>query len=108
MLLFSQPYLENRLVLVGRQGADVSATALTALKGKRIAIVEGYCVRRRHRRPGRRSCAPAARKTAWRCCSNGGVDYTLMDELVVQYIVNNYPKEAGARLQIGFDAAGDA
>jgi polar amino acid transport system substrate-binding protein len=29
------------------------------------------------------------------------VDYTLMDELVVNYIVNNYPKESGARLQIG-------
>ena len=31
----------------------------------------------------------------------GGVDYALMDDLVVQYIVNNYPKEAGTRLQIG-------
>ena len=42
VLLFSQPYLENRLILVGRRGADVSATSLAALKGKRIAIVEGY------------------------------------------------------------------
>src|SRR4029453_6726159 len=41
-LIFSQPYLENRLVLVGRRGADVKAPALTDLKGKRIAIVEGY------------------------------------------------------------------
>ena len=31
----------------------------------------------------------------------GGVDYALMDDLVAQYIVNNYPKEAGTRLQIG-------
>ena len=31
----------------------------------------------------------------------GGVEYALMDELVVQYIVDNYPKEAGTRLQIG-------
>ena len=42
VLLFSQPYLENRLVLVGRKGADVSATGMSALKGRRIAIVEGY------------------------------------------------------------------
>ena len=41
-LIFSQPYLENRLVLVGRRGADVSAKALSDLTGKRIAIVEGY------------------------------------------------------------------
>ena len=42
VLLFSQPYLENRLILVGRQGADVSAKSLADLKGKRVAIVEGY------------------------------------------------------------------
>jgi polar amino acid transport system substrate-binding protein len=29
------------------------------------------------------------------------VDYTLMDELVVHYIVSNYPNESGAKLQIG-------
>src|SRR4029078_8370246 len=37
-LVFSQPYLENRLVLIGRHGSDVSAKALTDLKGKRVAI----------------------------------------------------------------------
>ena len=42
VLLFSQPYLENRLILVARRGGDVSAKALAELKGKRIAIVEGY------------------------------------------------------------------
>ena len=41
-LLFSQPYLENRLMLVARRGGDVSAATLADLKGKRIAIVEGY------------------------------------------------------------------
>jgi polar amino acid transport system substrate-binding protein len=29
------------------------------------------------------------------------VDYALMDELVVQYIVDNYPEQSKARLQIG-------
>ena len=42
VLIFSKPYLENRLVLVGRRGGDVSAKALAELKGKRVAIVEGY------------------------------------------------------------------
>jgi ABC-type amino acid transport substrate-binding protein len=41
-LIFSQPYLENRPILVGRKDEDVSAASLTDLKGKRIAIVEGY------------------------------------------------------------------
>src|SRR5215218_6126805 len=30
-----------------------------------------------------------------------GVEYTLMDDLVVEYIVSHYPDEAGARLAIG-------
>ena len=41
-LIYSQPYLENRLVLVGRHGADVSAKTLSDIQGKRVAIVEGY------------------------------------------------------------------
>ena len=32
---------------------------------------------------------------------SGAVDYTLMDNLVVQTSFNNHPKEAGTRLQIG-------
>ena len=41
VLMFSQPYLENRLILVGRSGADVSAASLGQLAGKRVAVVEG-------------------------------------------------------------------
>ena len=32
---------------------------------------------------------------------DSNVDYTLMDELVVQYIVSNYAEEARTRLQFG-------
>src|SRR5262245_3741172 len=38
-LVFSEPYLENRLILVGRKSADVSATSWSALKGKKVALV---------------------------------------------------------------------
>ena len=41
-LVYSKPYLENRLVLVARAGYDVTAPALPALAGKRIALVDGY------------------------------------------------------------------
>src|SRR6187401_284237 len=33
-LIYSRPYLENRLVLVGRSGSDVSAKSLADLTGK--------------------------------------------------------------------------
>jgi polar amino acid transport system substrate-binding protein len=100
VLLFSQPYLENRLILVGRKGADVRATTLAALTGNRVAIVGGY------------SYGPidAAGPVFVRSQSEedsltqllaSKAEYALMDELVVRYIVSNYPKEAQTRLQLG-------
>jgi len=68
-LIFSQPYLENRLVLVGRHGADVAAKALPALAGRRIAIVEGYSYGDALERSGVILQRRAARKTAWRSSS---------------------------------------
>jgi hypothetical protein len=41
-LLYSKPYLENRLVLVGRAGTPVDGLRVADLKGKRLAVVEGY------------------------------------------------------------------
>jgi polar amino acid transport system substrate-binding protein len=99
VLLFSQPYLENRLVLLGRKGADVSATNLSALKGKKIAIVGGYAY------GDIDSAGPIFVRTKGEEDSltellRGQTDYALMDDLVVEYLVENYAKEAQARLQI--------
>jgi polar amino acid transport system substrate-binding protein len=41
-MLFSKPYLENRLVLVARKGDDVSAPSVAKLAGKRLALTRGY------------------------------------------------------------------
>ena len=41
-LIFSDPYLENRLVLVGRKGSDVAAARISDLSGKRVAAVGRY------------------------------------------------------------------
>jgi ABC-type amino acid transport substrate-binding protein len=103
VLVFSQPYLENRLVLVGRHGADVSAKTLAALEGKRVAIVEGYSYGEAIDSAGGRPAYVRSRSEEDSVSQllEGNVEYTLMDELVVQYIVEHYPQESGARLQIG-------
>ena len=100
-LIFSQPYLENRLVLVGRHGADVSAKTPADLKGKRIAIVEGYSYGEAIDSAGPVWVRSRSEEDSLTQLLKGAVDYTLMDELVVHYIVSNYPKESGAKLQIG-------
>jgi polar amino acid transport system substrate-binding protein len=101
VLIFSQPYLENRLVLVGQHGSDVSAKALADLKGKRVAIVEGYSYGDAIDSAGPLFVRSSGEEDSLARLLKGAVDYTLMDELVVNYIVSNYPKESATRLEIG-------
>ena len=101
LLLFSQPYLENRLILVGRTGSDVSAAALAALKGKRIAIVGGYSYGSGIDDAGPTFVRSRSEEDSLTQLLASSVDYVLMDELVVQYIVDNHAKEARTRLQLG-------
>src|SRR5262245_34937437 len=100
-LFFSQPYLENRLILVGRRGADVSAASLAALKGKRIAIVEGYSYGAAVDSSGPAFVRSRSEEDSLKLLLASQVDYTLMDDLVVQYIVNNHANQARERLQVG-------
>jgi polar amino acid transport system substrate-binding protein len=101
LLLFSQPYLENRLILVGRRGDDVSATALADLKGKRVAIVEGYSYGDTIDNSGPTFVRSRSEEDSLAMLLRNAVDYTLIDELVVQYIVSNHANEARTRLQVG-------
>ncbi len=100
VLVYSQPYLENRLILVGRKGSDVSATNLAGLKGKKVGIVGGYSY------GDIESTGPVFVKSKGEEDSltqllRGQTDYALMDDVVVEYLVENYAKEAQSRLQIG-------
>ena len=104
VLLFSEPYLENRLVLVGRRGADVSATTLAGLKGRRIAIVEGYSYGSGVEGAGPAFVLSQGEEDSLGQLLASKVDYALMDELVVNYLVENHAEQAQARLQLGTTA----
>jgi ABC-type amino acid transport substrate-binding protein len=100
VLVYSQAYLENRLILVGRKGAAVDAASLAALKGKSIAIVGGYSYGDIDK-AGPTFIRTQSEEDSLTQVLQSKADYALMDELVVQYIVSNYPKEAQTRLQLG-------
>ena len=101
VLIYSQPYLWNRLILVGRQGSDVSATSLADLAGKRIALVAGYVYGEEVETDGLTIVGSTGEEDSVAKLLNGEVDYTLMDDLVVQYIISNYEEEARTRLAFG-------
>ena len=101
VLVFSEPYLENRLVLVGEPGADVAAPTLASLAGKRVALVEGYSYGDSTEIAGPVFVRSSSEEDSVARLLKGEVDYTLMDDLVVEYIVSHHPTEARTRLQIG-------
>ena len=63
------------------------------LKGKRMAIVEGYSYGDEIDSAGPALVRSRSEEDSLTQLLKGGVDYTLMDELVVHFIVSNYPKD---------------
>ncbi len=100
VLLFSQAYLENRLILVGRKGAAVRVPTLRALQGKSVAIVGGYSYGDIDK-AGPTFIRSQSEEDSLTHVLQGKAEFALMDELVVQYLVRNYPKEAQTRLELG-------
>jgi ABC-type amino acid transport substrate-binding protein len=108
VLLFSDPYLENRLVLVGRHLAEVSAGTLGELAGKRIAIVEGYSYGDAVDRAGPVFVRTRSEEDSLARLLKGDVDYTLMDDLVVQYHRQQLPEGGGRETADWIHAGGQA
>ena len=101
-LVYSRPYLENRLILVGRQGSDVSATSLEDLTGMRVALVDGYAYGETiEMTDGPIYVGSDNEEDSVTRLLNGDVDYALMDDLVIQYLVGNHKEETRTRLAIG-------
>ena len=101
-LLYSKPYLENRLLLVGRKGSDVSAKSFAELKGQRIAIVEGYAygpeVDNAH--DPIFVSAPSSQESL-RAVLGGSADYCLLDALLVEFLFEEHAREAPEKLAVG-------
>ena len=102
VLIYSQPYLWNRLILVGQQGSDVSATSLADLAGQRIALVAGFAYGEAvETTDGLIIVSSTGEEDSVAKLLNGEADYTLLDDVVVQYIISNYEEEAQTRLAFG-------
>lgn len=102
VLHFSEPYLENRLVLLGRRGSNVSPSPVIALAGKRVAVIEGYSYGAvTERIDGPVFVRSESEEQSLRMVLSGDVDYMLIDDLVVQYLLEHHAENARERLAIG-------
>ena len=101
-MIYSQPYLENRLILVGRAGSDVSATSLAGLAGTKVALVSGLAYAGMAKTEGGPEYVRSnSDEDGVASLLNGEVDYALLDDLVVQYLIANHGDEARNRLVFG-------
>lgn len=101
-LLYSQPYLQNQLILVGRKGMDVSASTLEGLKGKTIAVVSSYAYGDvLSHIPNTEYIAGKNDQDNLQKLLKGEVDYMLVDRLLIEYLVMYQQEEVAQYLSIG-------
>jgi len=100
-LTFSEPYLENRLVLLGRRGSDAARADLEALAGRRVALVHGYEYGELESTPGPEFVYGQSERENLQRLLRGEVDYLLVDELVVHALFERQGERARALLERG-------
>jgi len=102
VLLYSRPYFQNRLILVGRQGSDVSATSLADLAGRQIALVAGTAYGEVvETTVGSNVVDSDSLEDSVASVLNGEADYTLMDDFVIHHLIRNHGEEARTGLAFG-------
>ena len=101
-LLYSRPYLENRLVLVGRRGSLMTATSFSDLNNKRVALVGSYAYGETvENAEGPQFVEGYSDGDNIKSLLRGEVDYVLADELLVHHLVRSDPEKAEQILRIG-------
>jgi len=100
-LYFSEPYLQNQLVLVAKKESGLQVDELTALSGKKLAIVESYAY-------GEELDAiddvnfvyGKSDQANFLKLLQGEVDYMIIDELPIRYLMQSQPQKFSDNLVI--------
>src|SRR5215510_12990605 len=104
-LLFSKPYLENRLILVGRKCENVSQKAVSELSGKRLARTRGYAYGKGVTQATDVQYSFYANDAeCLRAVLNNQADYLLLDQLLVDHLFRAYSDKAQQLIVAGADA----
>lgn len=101
-LLYSNAYLENRLMLVGSKGSNVEAKSFAELQGKKIGIVQDYAYGpelEQAKEPV--FVRGTSTEDNLRALLRGQLDYVLCDALVIHYLTQQYPQQVREKLATG-------
>jgi polar amino acid transport system substrate-binding protein len=101
-LIFSEPYLYNQLILVGKKGSSVEAQTLKELEGKSLAVVGSYAYGALLDGLEKVDLVVGeSDQENLHKLMKGEVDYILVDALLIQYLLNFQRDEAFQYLEIG-------
>ena len=99
--LFSEPYLQNQLVLVGQKGSDVSSISFTDFDGKRIGIIEDYAYGIDINSDQVSLVTGKNDQQNLERLFSGQIDYMLVDALLIQYLLKYQVNDVSEHLEIG-------
>lgn len=101
-LLFSKPYLENRLVLVARKGERVSFGSVKELVGKRLAVTKGYAYGDAVLKVAKVTYVVRdSDEECLRAVLAKQADYVLLDELMVRHLFDFHENKANELIVAG-------
>jgi len=99
--LFSEPYLYNQLILVGRKGSDVSATSFNDLSGKKIGVVNNYDYGDFDKNQDITVISDVSNQKNLENLLSDKIDYMLVDALLIQYMLKHQLNDVTQHLAIG-------
>ena len=100
-LIFSEPYLQNQLVLVALKGADVTIENVAELAGKKIGIVKDYEYGDRLlKAPGLELIFSESDQNNLEKLFDKKIDYMLVDNLLIQYLLKYQLNDVNELLSI--------
>ena len=101
-LLYSEPYLENRLVLLGRKGSVVTAKSVAELSGKKLGVVKDYAYGPEIlKTQGPELVFGASDEDNLRSLLKEEVDYIIVDSLLVYFLFEYSREKANDKLAVG-------
>lgn len=101
-LAFSEPYLQNQLILIGRKGSNVAVSSFIELENKRIGVVENYAYGEEiNQGKNNEIIAGISDQQNLERLISEEIDYFLVDALLIQYLLKYQLNDVREFLEIG-------
>jgi len=97
---FSEPYLYNQLILVGKKGSDVSASSFDELGGKKIGVIKNYAYGDLSQYKEVTFVSDISNQMNLENLLSNKIDYMLVDALLIQYMLKHQFNDVTQHLAI--------